>query len=70
MDKESMATYKITKDGCWYKIYEFDELDWCWRCLGITFTYLGAKREVKKIIKEKNKIEKNIAYYTEDGQCI
>lgn len=70
MDKESMATYKITKDGCWYRIYEFDELDWCWRYYDTALTYLGAKYKVKKLIKRNNGVEKGIAYYTEDGQCI
>lgn len=70
MDKKSVAKYKIVKDGQWYIVFEYNMKLSTWLCQAVALTYFGAMYQVKKLIKEKNRIEIDIAYLDEDGKRI
>lgn len=70
MDKENIAKYKIIKDGQWYVVFEYDEDLLTWLCQAVALTYFGAMHEVKKLVKERNRVEIDIAYLDENGKLI
>lgn len=67
-DQPSTAKYKIKKDDCFYIIYDVSGM-YNMRIIGTAYTFLGAKRKMKKYAKRKK--EKPVEYYfTENGVLI
>lgn len=61
----AIAHYKIKKEGSWYIIYDISTTS-ITSVIGATSTFWGAKRKMKKYIKNKKKKQTNY-YFTENG---
>ncbi len=63
-----VAHYKIKKEGSWYIIYDIS-ITGITNIIGATSTFWGAKRKMKKYIKNKKEKPTNY-YFTENGVLI
>lgn len=63
--QSSIAKYKIKKNGPLYIVYDLSIMS-ITSIIGVTYTFWGAKKEIKKYIKNKN----TEYYFTKDGVLI